>query len=900
MTVEDRVEQAYITSLIGFRPEKYFWTGLSDTEDKNTYKWANGQEVLYTHWNAHMPDRRQGCVAMGTGTKAGLWDVINCEEKTKYVCKKWAQGATIFPPSPATPLPIPCPIDWTPSGNACFKYYSDEKYEEKSWYEAREFCRAIGGDLLSIISSEDETAVLSMMSSHGSYKPIWIGLKYSNPDEGPTWSDGSPFSYESWYYQEPDTDNGQESCGALFGFRLKWRIVHCDTTWQWICKLKKEAILKEEPKPIEYEFTSDGWLIYNDRQYYISKDQVPMEKAQEFCNRNFSHLVTINSDLEQKFLWKYISTKRTEPAYYIGLRLGLDKAFKWMDGSPIDFVAWGKNQPNFSNNDEFCTEILTHKGLWNDINCGYPNAFICERTNSSINTTFAPTIPAPDGGCPSDWLSFGQKCYLISGAEEDKGVHWDDARRDCQSLGGNLATINNDLVQSFLMSNLRNVKLDVWIGLHDKNKENKFVWTDQSGVYYTNWAKGRPNIFRYHNDNCVALQYGSILDAGKWIDMDCRLNRGYICQKYKDPRLPVIPTTPSASNYYTYGDARYKFDKTKRSWDEARQECRKDNSQLASILDEYTTSFLKLHLVKHEEPFWIGLYSSNETKNRYKWVDNWKIHYTKWAAEEPSKDLSCVYVDTDGQWKTSSCNESYSSICKKTNAVASTNPPDTPGLCPNTSSKAWIPFGNHCYFFETSSAVWWQEATLECLHHGGSLTSIEDLAELDFLHLHTELLSDRQETFWIGLYKNVEGKWLWFDKTPMDFVNWNNEGPHGEMSSKCVMMNARKGTWDMTRCTGYRGYICKTLKTLLPTETLTEKQEEKPSHGVTIGVVLLVILVVAASAIAVFFVYRRKWNKSQPENSFNNRIYFDSNCEAATQDGNALVENIVQNEAESS
>ncbi|XP_069815227.1 macrophage mannose receptor 1-like [Dendropsophus ebraccatus] len=901
MTIEHRVEQAYITSLIGFRPEKYFWTGLANIEDRNTYTWANRQAVSYTHWNEDMPGRRQGCVAMRTGDRAGLWDVVNCEEKAKYVCKKWAQGATPPPPTPTTTAEPICPTDWTSSGDACFKFYSEDYYEEKSWYEARDFCRAIGGDLLSITSNEEETAVLAMMSSHSAfYKPIWMGLEYSNPDEGSTWSDGSPFSYDSWYYGEPETDNGQESCGALFGFRLKWRILHCDTRWHWICKLKKGTELKEEPKPIEYEFTSDGWLIYNDSHYYISEDQVPMEKAQEYCNHNFSRLVTINSEPERKFLWKYILTKRTEPAYYIGLRLGLDKEFKWIDGSPVDYVAWEINQPDFSHNDEFCAEILARTGAWKDINCGFLRAFICERTNSSMGTTFPPTSPAPDGGCPAGWLSFGQKCYGIFGTGEGEGAHWVNARNECQSLGGNLVTIKDDLVQSFLMSNLRNVKVDVWIGLHDKSKVHKFVWTDQSGVYYTNWAKGRPNVFRFYNENCVVLHYGSILDAGTWMEQDCRLNKGYICQKYKDPTLPIIPTTSPASDYYNYGDASYRFDTAKRSWDEARQACRKYNAQLASILEEYTTSFLKLHLVKHKEPFWIGLHSSNETKNTYKWVDNWRVRYTKWAAEEPNKNLFCVYVDTDGQWKTSPCNNSYSSICKQTSVLAATDPPETPGTCPNISTKSWIPFRNHCYFFETSSAIWWHEASVECLHHGASLTSIEDSSELDFLRYHTELLSDRQETFWIGLYKNVEGKWLWFDKTPTDFVNWKNEAPPGDTLSKCVKMDAIKGTWDMAMCTGYRGYICKTLKTPLPTEKKLEEPEEKPSHGLTIGVVLLVVLVIAVTAIAVFFIYRRKWNKPQQENGFNNRIYFDSSCEGAAQDANVLVESIEQNEQENS
>ncbi|KAM3929236.1 macrophage mannose receptor 1-like [Leptodactylus fuscus] len=905
LTVEDRVEQAYITSLIGFRPEKYFWTGLSDTKDNNTFTWANGQDVLYTHWNADMPGRRQGCVALATGNKAGLWDVINCDEKTKYVCKKWAQGVTP-PPIPTTTPEIPCPSNWTSSNHSCFMFYSSENYDTRSWFEARDFCRAIGGDLPSI-TSEDEGKVLeTLMRSHFSYRQkTWIGLVKGNPDEGFTWSNGSPLSYDNWASGQPDNHNGEEFCGLIFGYLLLWKDLHCGTKLEWICELKKGAELKEEPEPTKYEVTSDGWLIYNDSQYYVSDDEEPMEKAQGFCKRNFSHLVTINSESERRFLWKYILTKRTDLEYYIGLKMGLDKEFKWMDGSPVDFVAWGNNQPDFFSNDEFCTAMNTHLGNWRNRHCGFPHSFICERTNSTINATFAPTLPAPEGGCPEDWMPFGQKCYGIFGTGEDEGVHWDNAKRACQSSGGSLVIINDDLVQSFVMSHLINITVEVWIGLHDRYNQRKFVWIDQSGLYYTNWAKGHPRWYRGSSGDCAALQRGDILSAGTWITQDCSLERGYICQRYKDPGLPVIPTSPS--DHYTYGDAIYKFDTTKRTWDKARQECLKDNSQLASILDEYTASFLKLHLAKHKEPFWIGLYSREETKNTYKWVDNWRVRYTKWATEELRMGKSCVYVDTDGKWKTSSCNASYPSICKHTSVIPPTDPPETPGTCPNVTSKSWITFRSHCYIFESSSSTSWHEASLQCVRYGASLASIADSTELDFFRRHTELLSDQVQTFWIGLYQNLEGNWLWLDNTPMDFVNWNKEKSseddvedeysyreydyYGLKSSKCVAIDAKKGTWYFLMCYMQKGYICKALKIPLSTENPRETPEERSSHGLTTAVVVLIILVIAGVAAVVVFIYKRKQNTSQPENGSSNTLYMDSSRADTAHDKSILVDN---------
>ncbi|XP_077127745.1 macrophage mannose receptor 1-like [Ranitomeya variabilis] len=280
-----------------------------------------------------------------------------------------------------------------------------------------------------------------------------------------------------------------------------------------------------------------------------------------------------------------------------------------------------------------------------------------------------------------------------------------------------------------------------------------------------------------------------------------------------------------------------------------------------------------------------------KTGNTYKWVDNWKVRYTRWAAEEPSKDTGCVYVDTDGQWTTSSCDESYYSfICKQTSVPAPTDPPQNPGTCPDT--EGWIPFRNHCYHFESSVTKFWSEASRHCLFKGSTLVSIEDQTESNFLLHHTELLNDKVEGFWIGLFRNVEDEWLWYDNAPLDFVNWHHGIKFEASHSTCVTMSATKGTWENIACHRYKGYICKRLKTPLPTEKPSEIPEVQSSRGAVIGVVLPIILVLAAIGTAVFFLRRRKTMTLQSENGFTNKIYFDSSRSAATEDANVLVENI--------
>lgn len=149
-----RYENAFLISQVGLRPEKYFWIGLSNTERIDRFQWTNKKTVKFTHFNVGMPGmyiiiylfichtlnivvtfnlhkvmqswlylptwnvaRNQGCVAMRTGTSAGLWDVIKCDSIEKYICKKIAEGVTTTKEPPVT-QPLSCPSKWIKKGTS--------------------------------------------------------------------------------------------------------------------------------------------------------------------------------------------------------------------------------------------------------------------------------------------------------------------------------------------------------------------------------------------------------------------------------------------------------------------------------------------------------------------------------------------------------------------------------------------------------------------------------------------------------------------------------------------------------------------------------------------------------------------------------------------------------------
>ncbi|CAM4522330.1 unnamed protein product [Caretta caretta] len=763
-TVRDRYEQAYLTSLIGLRPEKYFWIGLSDVEKHGTFKWTNGEAVLFTHWNLAMPGRKPGCVAMRTGSAAGLWHVQDCEEKAKFLCKQQAEAMTFHPPVPEKNSYSKCPMGWGSNDNisSCFKPFVREGNKKKSWLEARDFCREIGGDLAAINSKEEQQVIQHSIVDKGlSFRPFWIGLFCLDPDEGFFWSNGSPMRYKNWYNSEPSNEHGNEHCGTVNEeFSMDWINTHCEHFNDWICQIEK--------------------------------------------------------------------------------------------------------------------------GLWNDINCGIPNAFICERHGSTVNSTFAVTAPSPPGGCPESWLLFRNKCYKVFGSRDEDRVMWVPARRTCVKFGGNLASIPNEQVQAFLTYHLKDAKTDAWIGLNDINSELHFVWADGSGVYYTNWIAGSPvvgEIILYdslqpetgnnlHQLDCVVVKTGPVDKIGQWKDEPCYEARGFICQMGSDPKLSHSPTTIPASDFTRCGDSGYLVIRSKMKWEEARKNCQEKSSELASILDPYSQSFLWLQVLEYGEPVWIAL-NSNVTNGNYKWMDKWRMCYSKWASDEPKQTIPCVYLDLDGTWKTASCDQKFFSVCKQSDVIAPTDSPQLFGRCPESEEhRSWVHYRSHCYYIESSYTRNWAQASRECTRLDATLASIEDHAESIFLSHSIKPLESKTSSFWTVMSKNVNDVSGYGETT----LQWILSTELRESLQVMVMRSVSKGMHHLG--TGMRLNVLtkedifvknqKSIKTVLTEKPPERKGEEKDeevsgsSTKVTWLVIILVILILAGSGSAAYFYVKKK------------------------------------------
>uniref|UniRef100_A0A8B9GUM5 Mannose receptor, C type 1b n=1 Tax=Astyanax mexicanus TaxID=7994 RepID=A0A8B9GUM5_ASTMX len=745
--VTNSVENAFLVSLIGAQPEKHFWIGLSNQEDQSTFEWTNNMKVPFTHFNHGMPGGKQGCVGMTTGVLAGLWDVLSCTNAEKYICKQKAERVITTLP-PATTPAVSCSPGWNPLTNRdfCFKVYEVEHSQQKTWSEALDFCRELGGDLLSLHSVRWKQSVTGGVGTY----PLdaWIGYSIQDPSVGFTWSDGSSSSYESWDKGEPNNEYSMEKCVILTFYtwlkKERWNDVHCEDRKHWYCEIRKGKTRKYILLIIAYNKTDDGWIIFKDNQYYIDEGfDVPMAKARSFCKHRHGDLVAINDEEERVFLWQLIKQKFVD--FFIGLRIDLDKSLSWMDGSPVVFQAWQQNQPAFVSDDEHCVKMNFRQGRWANVNCGDNENFICKRRGSvSASATAAPTEP-PTGGSTSLFA------FLV-----------------------------------FLTSKMDNANIpDLWHGLNNLGNL-RLRWTDGSDFLYTDWAKGA--------DNDVQVRSESPTE---------------------------VPNT-----YIKLGNSFYKIVQTNMTWAEAQSYCEAEGAKLASIRDAFTQSYIELQTYKVGQPLWIGL-NSMETHGSFQWIDKWHLNMERWDSNEPTLDYPCVYVNVGGMWKTAQCNQTLYSLCKKSTEIPPAPPAQYLGLCPEPAEDepkmTWLPYKGHCYAFVKRS-VQWTKASRMCMARGASnLVSILDPMEAKFLQNYLRLFANDYSDYWIGIFKNHAGHWLWVDQSVVEYYNIRQytasyefrDVQEMEASLDCAVVSARSLEWGKRHCEDHSPFICKIPKGML-------------------------------------------------------------------------------------
>jgi len=127
----------------------------------------------------------------------------------------------------------------------CYVYMS----RATNFVGARDYCRSVGGELVTVTSAEMFEAVSDGLDQYGN---VWIGYKSSGGGECASgsrsskwhWESGSASTYTLWADGEPRCGSGNERCAvAYIGYSGAWTGVSCSSIFNAVCEVQGNECL---------------------------------------------------------------------------------------------------------------------------------------------------------------------------------------------------------------------------------------------------------------------------------------------------------------------------------------------------------------------------------------------------------------------------------------------------------------------------------------------------------------------------------------------------------------------------------------------------------------------------------------------------------------------------------
>ncbi|KAJ8284375.1 hypothetical protein COCON_G00032250 [Conger conger] len=907
VTITNRFEQAFVSSLVYGRSGDYFWTALHDLNNTGAFHWLSGDEVTFSHWNRDQPGLdKGGCVALATGFATGLWEIKDCSTRAKLICR--SNLDTSLTPEPPAPLPTPsltgvCARGWKSSNTLrhCYKVYHSSQVEEKlSWLQANLYCKKHGAHLLSIANHEEDQFVLKILhevfgvSEDLEQHWLWIGLNRRNPmnKDSWEWSDGLGFSYHNFGRSSYEQDIGQ--CAVADLGTTQWSAMQCETELDWICKIPKGTEEKEREE--EEGSSSKEWVTFQQADYKFFDHSSTWYQAQRICSWFHASLASVHSPEEQTFLTELMRkvSKVADQQRWVGLNaIEIDGRFRWSDHSVLNYVSWAPGRPGPVSRDRKCVSMIANTGEWSDQKCHTDLPYVCKRVNDTATPPPTPASPVPPGGCPGGWTPFLNKCYKIHGYEESNRVTWEVAKATCKSQGASLAVVSSYLEQAFITTQLSNVSFNLWIGLSDT--ESLFQWVERGPLTYTNWAPGEPqgrkNLLSKIVVNCGVMLHGNPeKNTGMWATRRCEVEKqGFICQKSKDPALPAgQDTLPPSVQDLQFGGVQYRLLKKRLDWAGALHVCRSLGATLATVQNPFQQAYLTLLLSTQRTHAWIGLFSDGVRS--YTWMGENQLAYSDWREGDPRHTTGCGYMTQEGLWATVSCEEKVNTaICQ----ISSDNQTLVSGDCPHLlGNMNWVHFRNECYSFNLHKVMLQHEAADYCQGAGAELLHINDETESGFVWEHIESYQEQAQGAWLEMVSKG-GSVTGSESNKVVYTNWKVQGTNlSTLPAKtCFWIQSSTGLWTTDLCNATYGVICRMGQSPTHSSASSWKPDYQPTVLVVVVTALLLVLLVAG----VIYLYRRRAAATQ--GSFEGARYSRTNSNPSEQmEKNILVSDMEMNE----
>uniref|UniRef100_A0A4Q8K3M2 U37-Liphistoxin-Lth1a_1 n=1 Tax=Liphistius thaleban TaxID=1905330 RepID=A0A4Q8K3M2_9ARAC len=327
-----------------------------------------------------------------------------------------------------------CPSGWLDYRDSCYEIISYVLPKQQAEYSCSH-----NGAILASISGPGKLAFLGSQVSLSNQDYFWVGLLKISGNV--TWNDGTDATNLPWIDVPTETSNG--SCFVFYKGKVVPR--DCDFPSAYICEIKK-SFMTENPKGV----CPQGTTTYDDKCFWQITQSMAHDAIEKECADKKGYLAVLNFESKKDYVISQIHLRPGK--YWIGLnKNGSD--YVWETGERINRThpPWPIGQTLTGTGECFVIQTNSSSAFgiqWKLEDCKN-NAFgLCEREPEIITPLTTPVSSTTESTprCPShySWKADEESnnCYWETSYETER-LSWEDARKYCQSYGGDLASFQS-------------------------------------------------------------------------------------------------------------------------------------------------------------------------------------------------------------------------------------------------------------------------------------------------------------------------------------------------------------------------------------------------------------------------------------------------------------------------
>uniref|UniRef100_A0A4W5QQ66 Lymphocyte antigen 75 n=1 Tax=Hucho hucho TaxID=62062 RepID=A0A4W5QQ66_9TELE len=797
------------------------WIGLHQLDMSQGWQWSDGSPLNNVRWDNKMPHtsilRESDCGFMNS---KNYYESATCEKKLPYVCKKNVNVTQSVATVPLVYKSTICDEGWVPWNMFCYKLVKDEP---KIFAQAENYCKTIGGGLVSL-HSLDSIEMISTQFHADVVLDVWIGLMGTGNPAIFSWADESPVSFTYWDRNQPIQPSGDSGCVFYSGESHGWRVGSCDQKLPFMCQKKGEVNESSTAGcPPEGDWRRHGNSCYKvDSKEVSFKDRCDLTINNRFEQAFINRLLVEEIKVKIQYFWTDLQDIKTTGEYQWVTQEG--------SGTNVAYTNWNWLEPALAGG---CAVMSTAMplGKWVVKNCTmFKAGSICKTDIAAPQ----PLVPEPDPNlpCPDGWTSRPgiSYCYKVFHKERlSRKRSWEEAERFCEALGAHLPSFNHPQEMRALNYVMRDSISDdrfFWVGLNRRNPAaGSWEWSDNRPVSMAIFPK------EFHEDDeynraCTAFKTlkGTVRSLFVFLmhefpplpfyptPFHCDARLEWVCQipRGKTPENPVWynPGGHHETSIFIDGNEFWFVTEPKLPHEEASLYCNSHGSKLA--VPQSSKAAIQIHnnlpqMPAGQQSWWVDVRDAGHYfPMRLSHMQYYHTAFLGRCTTISDKNLFPGYEY--------SCELQLPFVCERHNTTAIETHPGEPHANGLPCESDYLRFRDKCYVVIKSLYMTFQHANEHCQSMRGTLLTITDQVEQDFV---TSLLPKQPQKTWIGLkLKQQDPEWV--DDSPVSYLNFN---PllHGllrpvlvnihdpESMELCVFVfndpsSAMMGSWDYTSC----------------------------------------------------------------------------------------------------